>query len=241
MENSWEIWLAGTIRLWAVLAVQPHWRLVTGNLWPFIAGIVALSLACPELGANWYWSPDVKSVERLVQELGIELLFGAVIGLIASLPGYALVGSISQNDSTINGQNPVEGFQQLCILLILSLALTTNAHFPLLTSLHDILVIIPIGFFEQTITECEELHSWWDLVAIAELTHSFLLLGFSLATPVLAMSCCIEVVVSSLKRFSIPSSNQWQVIHPWVRLTVCLFGLFISWRVFPSVWFNVEH
>ncbi|MEM6996825.1 MAG: hypothetical protein AAF721_40355, partial [Myxococcota bacterium] len=82
-------WLAAAARLFGILRVQPAWRAMVGPWWtPVAAGIAgvlaagALASGLPDAGAG-----DLAEIAVLV---AVEFGIGTGIGLLASLPGYAL-------------------------------------------------------------------------------------------------------------------------------------------------------
>ena len=90
------ILLAGA-RLWACLRVQASWRLTVGPTWEWIAAALALVLAAVVVLRDPLsfaaLSRRLAEPTQLGLALGFEIVLGSVIGLAASLPGWALVGA----------------------------------------------------------------------------------------------------------------------------------------------------
>ena len=86
------VWLLATARLFAIMRVQPAWRLAVGPWWTAVClGLAAmLSVAASPVAPTVPESPGlVHAAVLVVVELGV----GSLVGLLASLPAYALLGA----------------------------------------------------------------------------------------------------------------------------------------------------
>ncbi|MFY0538348.1 hypothetical protein [Nannocystis pusilla] len=82
-------WAWLTLRLFALLHAQTLWRAAAGGMWWAIAGALAAVLAAA--WAPGRFAPVAWSWWLLAA--GFELLLGAVLGVLVSLPGEAAFGA----------------------------------------------------------------------------------------------------------------------------------------------------
>ena len=138
------------VRAWACLRVQASWRATIGPSWEWIAATVAVVLA--GLAALRGQLPLVAPTSggALISALVFELGLGTALGLIASLPGWALVGAGRQSEAALGlqalrGQDSGGALTRLVVAASLCAGLSLGLHAPLLAGL--------LGLFDRPLIE----------------------------------------------------------------------------------------
>lgn len=219
--------LLASVRLWALLRVQPGWAVVLGRTWGWIAAGVAVLLAGLASISGRLPMLGFADPAELGVALAFELMLGSVVGLAAALPGWALVGAAAESERALELRGPTT-FVPLLVAASLAGALSLGLHRPLIAGM--------LGSFEQwaladpsTWVPGAELGTWL-CRRIIEATA----LGLALATPVLLSRTVIELGVSSLARTGFEAANLTSVITPGLRLAAGLLALGAAWSAYPE-------
>jgi type III secretory pathway component EscT len=230
MIVAWPLALAG-VRLWALLRVQASWRALLGRSWEPIAGALAIALAV----VAWSGSAIVVKLPDSIAEalvlVALEFMLGSVLGLLASLPGWALCGAARQGELELAGSGRPGGLAALTIAIALAAALGLGLHRPLLVALLASLSSLPLG----------DPLAWSAAVdpALAELASlllRFTALALSLATPVLLIRLIVDVGVTALGRGPDPAALLLAGTTPGLRFCAAALALAASWSAYPQAW-----
>jgi type III secretory pathway component EscT len=217
-------------RIWALLRVQASWIALLGSRWELIAAALAVPLAVlvtTRGSAPVRWSGEL-GIEQFVFGLAFELALGTVIGLAASLPGHALVGSAAASEQALDLRGP-SSLAPLLIAASLAVALALGLHRPLLVGL--------LGSFEQF--PLARPQAWlpvampglaWLITQITAVTA----LALALATPVLLTRALIDVGLGSLVVTSPDPEPLRAVLMPGLRLAAALVALGAAWSAYPE-------
>lgn len=216
-------WAWLTVRLFAVLHAQTLWRTAAGGTWWAIAGALAAVLAAA-------WTPgQIAPVawSWWLLAAGFELLLGAVLGALVSLPGEAALGAASRSGLTL-GLGRARAFAALQLALVGSLALVAGLHRPLLAGLRACATRWPVG----------EPHGWQlqlDVAAASAAAHEVTLLALGLATPVLLTAAVLELALACAAR-SGPVAALAATSRSWLVAVAALTALAAAWAVHPEAW-----
>lgn len=214
-------WLA--LRLFAVLQAQTLWRAAAGGMWWAIAAGLAAILAAA-------WAPIRLAPVAWTSWLlaaGFELLLGAVLGALVSLPGDAALGAARRSGVAL-GLAGARAFAALHVALVGSLALATGLHRPLLTGLRACATRWPVG----------EPGAWplqLDLAAVSAAAHDATVLALGLATPVLLTAAVVELALACAARPG-PMAALAAASRPWLVAVAALTALAAAWAVHPDAW-----
>ncbi len=227
---AWTLLLASA-RLFALLRVQAAARALVGARWEPIAAALALTLAALALLAGVRAEAPPREAFALLGLLGIELLLGSVIGMVTSLPGWALCGAAAQSERAVCDE---EGSGSLATLLIagsLAAGLALGLHRPLLTSAVDGLSGLPLG----------APRAWPDAAALAltelpQLLVRATTLTLALATPVLLTRLVVTVGLAGLGRGSDFDAALLGALVPALRFAAALLSLGAAWTAYPHAW-----
>ena len=218
-------WLLATARLFAMLRVQPAWRLAIGPSWTAVAlGWAAMLAVTATSGPTSIALPDAPSLVDLAVLVVLELGIGTVLGLLASLPAYALLGAGAGSAAALRAQpGPLVA---LTVSLVLAVALSLGLHQPLLAAATDTLVWLPLA---------EPSAATLSVATLAGAAHTMLLLALALVTPVLLAGVTVEVAARLLGRGPGPATGA-TAIAPWLRLAAALVALGASWSAYAPAW-----
>ena len=211
-----------SVRLWALLRVAPAWRVVVGPWWNVVAAGLAIALAlviAPSLDA-----PLAASFTELAALVVLELVVGTLLGLLAALPAFALLGA-SAGSAVIVRSLPGP-WVALTAALVLATGLSLGIHHPLLTAALDTFTWLPLA--EPTAAPLRLEH----LTAAA---HTLLVLALALVTPALLAGLVLELVTRLVGRGPGPAAAATDVA-PWFRLAAALIALGVSWSVYAPAW-----
>ena len=212
-------WLLGAVRLWAMLRVQPTWRLLVGPWWEAVAAglgaVLALGLPGPEASASWV------AVGALV---AIELGVGTVIGLLASLPAYGLLGAAG-GAAMVTGALP-KPMLALSAAIVCATGLALGIHQPLIAAARETVALVPLG---------DPLAASLSAATIAGAAHTMLLLALALITPALLAGVVMELAARIVGRGPGAASAVADVA-PWLRMAAALVGLGASWSAYSEAW-----
>ena len=209
------------LRWWALLAVQVLWRRAVGAPWVAVAAVLAVGLASG--GEPTAMRPGVDPWAAA----GAELVLGALLGLVVSLPGHALVGAVEAS-ARVLGTAP-RPWQALVLALVGATALSLGLHRPLLQGGSVMLERWPVG----------EPLAWSVVVSaesVARLAHGMALLALTLATPVLLVGAMAELVVGLVGRGSSFAGVMAAAAGPWLRVAAALVATGASWAAYDAIW-----
>ena len=238
-SESWPLLLLASARLWACLRCQASWRCALGPRWEWISAIVALALAAlallggkladpsPELARGW---------TQLGLALGFELLLGATLGALVSLPGHALVGAATTSDALLRERphdpaSPAAPASMTSLLVCASLAagLSLGLHRPLLAALLAGFELLPLGDPYSWMPPATEL-----LTRAPEAAAHASVLALALATPVLLTRALACLALACLARGGVNLEALSGVLAPGLRLALAMITLGAAWSSYPQ-------
>jgi len=213
------------LRWFVVLRLQPHWAVAVGPLWwPAAAGVavgVAASVDAPPV--------VLESVSAWGVAIGTEVILGAGLGVLASLPAYALLGGAAASAAAL--RTVPTPLVRMSVSGALVAALILRLHHPALVVLRDQAALLPPARPELW------LPSVADLPAVLALhLDGMLMLALTLATPVLLSVVILRAagaVVGSGPAVSRPISG---TVAPALATLAALVAFAASWAVYPSGW-----
>lgn len=214
-------WLA--LRLFALLRAQAIWREAAGGAWWAIAGALAIVLAAA-------WGPaGAAAVPWHAWLVGacFEVLLGAVIGALVSLPGEAALGAARQSAVSL-GLGRARAFAALQLALAGSLALGLALHRPPLTALRSVATRWPVG--DPATWQADV-----DVAAVIAAAHDATLLALGLATPVLLTVAIVELALA-LAAPRGPLASLAGAVRPWLVASAALVALSAAWATHPEAW-----
>jgi flagellar biosynthesis protein FliR len=208
-------WILVAVRVFAILRAQVLWQATVGAWWTVVAAGLALVLA-PGL------ADAAGPVELSLTAVAIEALVGTAIGVVVSLPGWALIGGSATSAAVLRTTpGPMVG---LAVALVAATSLALDLHQPLLVSLSASVETIPPGTFAIA----------YDASSLAQAVHASVVLALSLATPVLLAALVAEVAMAGVGAGPAPAGPQ--AAAPWLRTAAALVALGASWQAYAIVW-----
>ncbi len=232
MSGTVGLVLLASARLWATLRVQASWRWAIGPTWEWIAGALAVCMATLAWSSGRLGEAALAEGPTFVLALLFELILGTVLGLMISLPGWALVGAARESEHALGWQGEQGESGSLARLLIaasLAAALALGLHAPLCAGL--------LGLFDRFALARPP--DW--LPALAELPDYLIdravaitLLALALATPVLLTRTIVALCLSSLAREREDAAELLDVLSPGMRLAAGLVALGAAWSAYPE-------
>jgi flagellar biosynthesis protein FliR len=226
MSAALVTWILALARLSAILWVQVLWRSVV-PAWGMVAVGLSATLAMLALP---YGSPPVTSMTGLLGIVALEVLLGLVIGLLATLPGYALVGATSGSARVLRApQGPLGA---LAVCLALAVALGLGLHRPLVSALLETLSLLPLGDPELW------LRIWAERgpVLVVRGAHAMLVLTLALVTPVFLAAAMAGLVTRLVARGPGPVPVAFAVLELWLPAAAGILALGASWAAYGHVW-----
>lgn len=215
------------MRLFAVLRVQPLWRQGLGQVWVpvalVLAGLVALPLASQVTAVT-----ETSASQWVLLGLA-EFVLGTVIGVLASLPGHALIGATHSSAQWLRAPRGPLGALGVCLTLATALAL--RLHEPALYMLVDLTHVFPIGRPAAWFSDVPQL-----LPALLGATAAMLVLGLALAAPVLLCTAVIKLASAVIGRGPAPASAIAEAGGAWAAAAGALIALGASWAVYAHAW-----
>jgi flagellar biosynthesis protein FliR len=213
-----------TIRWFLVLRLQPHWSLAVGRAWwPLAAG---LAFAMASLGASAGATASLEAGWAVA--IAAEVLLGAAIGVLISLPAYALLGGAAASASALR---TVPGpFVRLCVSGALVAALALGMHHVGLTVVRDQSLAWPPGDPSQWVLGAQLLP-----VLVTQL-DAMLLLALTLATPVLLTTCVLRAAVAVVGTGPGPAASLAAAVGPTAAALGAVLAFAASWAVYPVGW-----
>lgn len=213
------------LRWFVALRLQPHWAMAAGPLWWPAAFAVAVGVAASvdappvllESGSSWAFA------------IGVEVLLGAGLGVLASLPAYALVGGAAASAAGL--RTIPTPLVRMSVSGALVAALSLRLHHPALVVLRDQAILLPPARPELWLPSVAGLPS-----VLAVHLDGMLMLALTLATPVLLTVVVLQAaaaVVGSGPAVSRPISGS---VAPALATLGALMAFAASWAVYPSGW-----
>jgi hypothetical protein len=219
------------VRLWACLRVQASWRWAIGASWEWIAAAFAIAVAVLAWAGGRLGADVVMDGSAIGLALVFELLLGSVIGLLISLPGWALVGAAQESEQGLAWQGESGSFARLLVVASLAAGLALGLHAPLCASL--------LGLFDSFVLGRPS--AWLPASSVSALSSyvidravAFTLLGLALATPVLLTRMIISLCLASLGRERFETQDWFDVLIPGLRLGAGLVALGAAWSAYPE-------
>jgi type III secretory pathway component EscT len=234
------VWSWAALRVWAILRAQVLWRATVGPWWWLVAAGLALVLAPAAVGQRMA-SIDVPvghdlsgvDLETWVLVGMSELLLGTIIGLLATLPGHALVGAMQVSNGLVGlGAVGSRGLVRLGVALVLAIALSLELHRPLLGGLLGTFAVLPVG--RPGVWLAFPADGFAATVAMA--AHSMTVLALALLTPVLLGCLVADIVARLLGRGPGAADPVAGALRPWLRVALALTALGASWAAYPEAW-----
>lgn len=209
------------VRVFAILRAQVLWRQAVGPLWWVIAAALAvLILPWTSVSLEGGAVLDPTSVVA-------ELLLGTVLGIVASLPGWALHGSAQAMSTVLRVGTPALG--GLLVALTLAFAMGMGLHHALLQAAVDTAQAWPLGQPAAWIERA-------DAAVVARAGHALLVLALAFATPVLLVAAVVEVATGLVGRGPAGVTPPVQTTTAWLRAAAALVALGASWQAYGQVW-----
>lgn len=212
-----------TIRWFVALRLQPHWSLALGRLWwPVAAGLaIGVAAATDVPGA------PLRGLQAWALAVTLEIGLGAVLGILASLPAYALLGGASASASAL--RTVPMPLVRMSVSAALVAALSLRMHHPALVALHDQALGLPPGRLSNWIAP--------DLLGtFAALLDGMLILALTLATPVLLTVVVVRSVCAVLGAGPAVSRPFSDAVGPALATAAALLAFAASWSVYPAGW-----
>jgi flagellar biosynthesis protein FliR len=217
------LWAA--LRLFGLLRVQVLWREAVGPAWEAVAAGLAVCVALVVTPAT----ADVAvATPAWWLVAGCEFLFGSVTGMLLSLPGQALLGAGGQGELLV--LHGARGrLAALFAVACVAGGLAADLHRPLLVSLQRHLSVWPVG-------EPARWMSGLDAFATQAIAggHAYLVLAFTLATPVLLAYAVIDLTLRWTVRGV--ATTPGDALRPWLATAAALVALGASWAAYPDAW-----
>jgi flagellar biosynthesis protein FliR len=213
-------------RIVAIAWVQVLWRTAV-PAWGLVA--VGLSAVLATLAPPHEVALPSTATALLVVAV-LEVLLGLVIGLIATLPGYALLGATLASAWAL--RVPRGPLRSLGVCMALAVALGLGLHRPLVGALVETFVILPLG--EPAVWLQVWVEQGFPLVLRG--AHAMLVLALALATPVLLTAAVADTVTRLVSRGPGPVSVAFAPLEPWLRVAAGLLALGASWAAYGHVW-----
>ncbi|MEX1363790.1 MAG: hypothetical protein AB1Z98_11730 [Nannocystaceae bacterium] len=214
------------LRWWSLLSVQALWRHAVGRSWLAVSAGLAVALAAggpsgsvaagsgSEVGLPWLAA-------------GSELVLGALIGLVVSLPGLALLGAADATAQVLRAQRGP--WRALTVILVAATALSLGLHRPLLLGAAGMLEAWPVG----------QPGAWIEArgaVPLGQLAHGLALLAITLATPALLAGAVMQLVAGMAGRGSPGGAFMAVTAGPWLSAAAALVATGASWAAYDDVW-----
>lgn len=211
-----------SVRVFAILRAQVLWRQAIGPWWWIVAaglsGVVVL-------GAADGGGPGLATVGVL--DVAFELLLGTVLGIVASLPGWALVGAGAASGALLPAARST--LAGLFVALVLAIAMALHLHHALLSAALDTAVVWPLGEPRAWIAAADPIH-------LARAAHAMLVLALALATPVLLVAAAVELALRIAGRGPAGSEPPAAAASVFLRSGAALVALGAAWQAYGRVW-----
>lgn len=223
-------------RGWACLRVQASWRRAIGPVWEWIAAAVALVVAGLALARGQLEQGVPAGVSELIVALLLELGLGTVIGLLVSLPGWALVGASEHSEgalgiAALDREGEGGALTRVVVAASLCAGLSLGLHAPLLAGL--------LGIFDrfalaQPSAWLGGLSGGLSALGVAEAAAAMTTLALALVTPVLLAQALVQLCLVSLGRADAGAAELASVLGSGLRLGAALLALGAAWSAYPE-------
>lgn len=221
--------LLASARLWACLRVQASWRFAVGVHWEWIAGALAVGLAVLAWAGGRLGASVALDGTTIVVALVFELLLGSVLGLVISMPGWALVGAAQESEQALAWQGESASLARLLVVASLAAGLALGLHAPLCAGLLGLFDRFELAHPSAWVPALTELPSY-----LVDRATAILLLGLALATPVLLTRMIVSLCLASLGRERHDAGELVDVLSPGLRLGAGLVALGAAWSAYPE-------
>jgi hypothetical protein len=214
-----------TARTWGLLRVQAVYRCaLPGTWWAWSAalaatlGFLSISFASP---VPW------PGLARWFILAGMELALGTALGLVVTLPGYAVIGASRESFARLG--LAAERTSTVAMVAAISIAggLALGLHRPLLLAWLETLDRWEPGLPATWVPPA------FDVSAVAMAAADLSFLALALATPVLLTAAVMDVASAWVLRVSARPAS---ALHTWARFSACLIALGASWEAYSSSW-----
>lgn len=226
--------LLASARLWACLRVQASWRWAIGPTWEWIAGAVAVSVTVLawsggrlHLGTGASGLGVAMSGHALILALAFELILGTVLGLAASLPGWALLGAARESEQALGWQGESGSLARLLVIASLAGALALGLHAPLCAGLLGVFDRFALAHPSAWLPALVELPGY-----LVDRAVAITLLASALATPVLLTRLVVALALASLGRERADAAELLDVVGAAARLGAGLLALGAAWSAY---------
>ena len=231
-------WALASARLFGLLRVQAAWASALGRSWQWISLVLAAVLGAVLLGSARLKIPLAGGVLddgiTALAMLALELMLGSVIGLVLSLPGWALVGAATHSEHGLQlrmrddqARGSVAG---LLVVASLAAGLSLRLHHPLIAGSEQLfarLALAAPGSWAGALLEL-------DALALAGLCAELTIFALALATPVLLSSAIVSVALAALARGSDEAASLSAALDPGLRLAAALVALGAAWTAYSG-------
>jgi len=218
-------------RIWALLRVQASWQRALGLHWQWLSAGLAVALAVLLVArAPGVAPPMSTSTSGLLAALALELLLGTVLGLLAALPGHALVGATTESSAGLGLGDAQPSLSLVVIMASLAVGLGLGLHGPLLTSLLASFDALPPAAPEAWLIAAAS----FDAAQIVTAAIRMSALALALATPVLLTELVATAALACLARAELGARALAEVLGPGLRFTLALLALGAAWSSYPE-------
>ena len=212
-----------SIRWFVALRLQPHWSLALGRLWGAVAAGLGVGVAVSSDGPG----VSLASAQDWIVALGLEIGLGAVLGILVSLPAYALLGGATATAAALRTL-PMP-FVRMSVSAALVVALSLRLHHPALVALRDQALVFPPGQATHGIAP--------DLLStLAVQLDGLLILALTLATPVLLTVVVVRAAVAAVGAGPTVARPFSDAVGPALATAAALLAFAASWSVYPAGW-----
>jgi|GEM_PF-2315516 len=214
-----------TVRWFVALRVQPHWSYALGRLW----WPVSLALAAGVAVASGADPVALGSVSAWAVALAAEVLLGAGLGVVASLPAYALLGGATASAAAL--PTTPQPLVRMSVSAALVVALALRLHHPALIVLRDQALVLPPGQVEAWLPSMATLPA-----VLAVHLDGMVMLALTLATPVLLTVVVVRACGAALGSGPSVARPLATTLGPAVATLAALLAFVASWSVYPIGW-----
>ncbi len=219
------LWIVAAARVFAAIGVHVLWRATLGAWWWVVAAGLALAMAPTLVGAV----PSTLE-HGLAVSVVLELVLGAVLGLVASLPGYAVLGAAMASAAVL--RTAPRPLLALYACLVLAIAMHLDLHQPVLLALRGSFDLFPAADVDGWAT----LAMTRGVDVLVRVGHTSLVLALALATPVLLTSVVVDLATGLVAQAPAPIPQLAPVLRAAARGAAALVALGASWAAYAPAW-----
>ncbi len=214
-----------TVRWFIALRLQPHWSLALGRAWWLVALGIAVGVAASADGAVVLPASPGGWVIALLGEAAL----GAGLGVLASLPAYALIGGAAASAAAL--RTAPAPLVRACVSAALVAALGLGLHHPALLVLRDQTAVLPPGRPDAWLPELSGL-----LPNVVVQLDAMLVVALTLATPVLLTVVMVRSVVAVVGTGPEVAKPFSDAVGPALATLAALVAFAAAWSVYPVGW-----